>query len=102
MSPSVMTFPARNFKFLSEGSLPKNEKLSLLRKRVRRWLSDQFPERSAFGGVSGTHETLLLVAAGMEPPLDNRLTTLNPWPGDGTDVIGCRPSFAAAPGNLKR
>jgi hypothetical protein len=34
MSPSVMTFPARNFKFLSEGSLAKNEKLSLLRKKI--------------------------------------------------------------------
>jgi hypothetical protein len=56
---------------------------------------------SAFGGVSGTHETRLLVV-GMERPLDNRQTTLNPWPGDGTDAIDCRPSFAAVPGNLKR
>ena len=45
MSPSAMTFPARNFKFLSEGSLAKNRNYPFCEKENHCLLSAKFPER---------------------------------------------------------
>jgi hypothetical protein len=74
MSPSVMTFPARNFKFLSGGSPAKNEKLSVLRKRNHCLLSDKFPERLS----SRQKQTKKF-----KQKVDSRQTKLTPLPGDG-------------------
>jgi hypothetical protein len=82
MSPPVMTLPARNFKFLNEGSLERTRNYRPCEKNFRGLPSETgFP--SAFLRWCPFGFQLPLVAGAIEPPLHSRQTKLNHCPVTG-------------------
>jgi hypothetical protein len=93
MSPSVITLPVRNFKFLTEGSLERRRNYRFCEKNLFAF-RDRFPERLPGWGhewipACGMHRALLLVVG----RIDHRSIVDRPNP---CPVMGWRHSVGQA------